>query len=969
MNGALQNMVSCLNRSMIKVILLTSLSVICPVNAADSAAVIGSFQNLRNAQAVQHRVQNLMSLEASILESEVSSSLRYRVIVRHSNARALVAELKQQGFADAWFLDEIQPVHDATDAPVRTPHIAKDDSRPEFREKKGTQVAVLRVESPAPVTTEKSGTKQLQGESFGRERLMEMVSGIPVHEISVVNFSHADVDIRLDGRVDEAIWDGVPFYDNMIVAVPGTGEPGHYRTETRMIATDRGLYVSAVMYQPTETLVSRMSTRDDFIDRDTFGVTLDTSGEGLMGYWFIVALGDALMDGKVLPERNYQRDWDGPWRGKSARFDEGWSVELFLPWSMMNMPVKNGIRKVGFAVSRQISHADERYQWPGHPFSSSRFVSALNTMTVRGVQPIQQLSAIPFVSATTDRARDDDKVRAGVDLSWKPSPKLELTLSAFPDFGAVEADNVVLNLTAFETFFPEKRLFFLEGNEVFDSTPRANPGNNLRATTNENFATTSRKVFINTFVPAPISLMNTRRIGGTANQVTVASGITPNRGEADLPTDLLGAAKITGSISDFRYGVLGAIEDDVAWQGSNNLGQRVDIEDDGRDFAVARILYEKVGDSRHSIGYLGTLVSGPRYDAVVHGLDMHYTSSNGQFIFDGQLLRSEVDDITGKGALFDLKYTASSQIQHKFEIDYFDETAEINDLGFLRRNDYGAIQYALLYSNSKGRGKIKDIRGTVILRQAYNISRGQATDSGVFWRNSMVFPGRNTLKTSLGYLPARYEDVDSRGNGAYKTKDRWWLDALLATDATRMLSYSMSAGGLQEHLGDWTYNLSAGVTFRPGDLVSVDLDIRYKRRNGWLVYQGGRNFGSYSAIDWQPSLNVNWFMAPGHQLKFSLQWVGVQAKAEDFLAVPAGDGELIPAVPTRASHDFTVSIVTAQLRYRWEIAPLTDFYLVYNRGNTLANQIDSSFSDLFQDALADPIVNSFVVKLRYRFGN
>ena len=963
-------MSSCLNKNMIKVILLASLSVSLPLNAADSAAVVGSYQNLRNAQAVQHRVQELLSLEATILEAEINSSVWYRVIVRHSNARTLVSDLKQQGFADAWFLSDIPPLSDfdATDAFEQSSDIVQDVSSSESSETPENQADELTEESHPVAAMVGSGMK-LQGKGFGVERLMETIAGIPVHQIDVLNFPHADALIELDGRVDEAIWHEVPFYDNMMVYVPATGDPGHYATETRMFATERGLYVSAVMYQPPETLVARMSPRDDFIDRDTFGITLDTSGEGLMGYWFIVALGDSLMDGKVLPERDYQLDWDGPWRGKSARFDEGWSVELFLPWSMMNMPVKNGSRKVGFAVSRQVSHADERYQWPGHPFASSRFVSALNTMTVQGVQPIKQFSVIPFIATTTDKARDDDKLRAGIDVSWKPSPKLEMTFSAFPDFGAVEADNVVLNLTAFETFFPEKRLFFLEGNEVFNSTPRSNPGSILRTTVNENFATTSRKIFLNTFVPAPISLMNTRRIGGTANQVTVASGITPNRGETDLPTDLLGAAKITGSIGDFRYGILGAIEDDVAWLGTNSLGQDIDIEDDGREFAIARILYEKVDDTRRSIGYLGTLVSGPRYDAVVHGLDMHYTSGNGRLIFDGQLLRSEVDDLVGKGALLDLKYTASSQIQHKFEIDYFDETADINDLGFLRRNDYGSFQYVLLYSRSKGAGDVKDIRGTIILRQAYNISKGQVTDSGVFWRNSMVLPGRNTLKTSLGYLPSRYEDVDSRGNGAYKTRDRWWVDVLLATDAAKTLSYSMSAGGLQEHLGDWTYNLSAGVTFRPGDLVSVDLDIRYKRRNGWLVYQGDRNFGSYSAINWQPSLNVNWFMSPGHQLKFSLQWVGVQAKAEDFLAVPAGDGELVSAVPTRASHNFTVSIVTAQIRYRWEIAPLTDLYLVYNRGNTLADQTDSKFSDLFEDTIADPIVNSFVVKLRYRFGN
>jgi Domain of unknown function (DUF5916) len=512
-------------------------------------------------------------------------------------------------------------------------------------------------------------------------------------------------------------------------------------------------------------------------------------------------------------------------------------------------------------------------------------------------------------------------------------------------------------------------LFFLEGNEVFDTTPRANPGSVLRVTTNENFATTSRRVFTNTFVPPPISLMNTRRIGGTANQVTLADGVTANRGEKDLPTELLGASKVTGQVGEFRYGVLGAVEDDVQWLGRNSLGQQVDIEDVGRDFAIARLLYEKVDNSRRSIGYMGTLVSGPRYDATVHGLDMHYTSGNGRLIFDSQFLRTDVDGVTGQGALLDFKYSASSQIQHKFEIDYFDENAEINDLGFLRRNDYGAFQYVLLYNNSKSRGNIKDLRGTVIVRQAYNISKGQVTDSGVFWRNSMVLPGRNTLRTSLGYLPSRYEDVDSRGNGAYKTRDRWWVDALLATDAGKMMSYSMGVGGLQENLGDWTLNLSAGVTIRPSDMISVDLDIRYKRQAGWLVYQGGRNFGSYDATNWQPGLSVNWFMAPKHELKFSLQWVGVQAQTADFLAVPQADGELVSVATSLPSHDFTVSIVTAQVRYRWEIAPLTDLYLVYNRGNTLPNQVGSGFSTLFQDALADPVINSFVAKLRYRFGN
>ena len=107
-----------------------------------------------------------------------------------------------------------------------------------------------------------------------------------------------------------------------------------------------------------------------------------------------------------------------------------------------------------------------------------------------------------------------------------PRPNLELAATANPDFGAVEADDVVLNLTASETFFPEKRLFFLEGNEVFSIMPRDDFSSIYRMAVNEDYATTSRQIYLKDFVPVPVSLLNTRRIGGTANQLTLPDGVT-----------------------------------------------------------------------------------------------------------------------------------------------------------------------------------------------------------------------------------------------------------------------------------------------------------------------------------------------------------------------------------------------------------------------------------------------------------
>ena len=660
------------------------------------------------------------------------------------------------------------------------------------------------------------------------------------------------------------------------------------------------------------------------------------------------------MDGKVLPERRYSNDWDGTWLSKTAKFDAGWSTEMYLPWSMMSLPAVQGKRDVGFAVSRIVSHLNERYQWPGLSQSSPKFVTALNTAQVDDVRPSKQFSIIPYASAIVDEARDDSEIRVGADLTWRPNPLFEVAAALNPDFGAVESDDVVLNLTALETFFPEKRLFFLEGNEVFETANRASFGNNMRIYNAENFATTSRRDFVTDDLPAPISLVNTRRIGGTASQAQLPSGFLALRGERDQPTDLLGAVKLTGNSGGFRYGALAVAEDDVEWRVLDSIGQERSYRDDGRDFAIARFLYEASAENRYSVGYIGTSVSGPLYDAQVHGIDAHFASPNGAVGADLQLMRSEVDEVTGEGALLDLSYRPNSNNRHTLRLDYFDEQVDINDLGFLARNDYAGAQYIYTYVRPKAGRWFKNKRGAVALTQRYNISKGQVVDSSIYWRATTTLPGRTTLRTALAYFPERFEDRDSRGNGAYRVRDRYFWNALVATDASKMFSYSAGIGGIQENLGDWSYRLKFGVTARPSPSVVASMDVTYVKRDGWVLYQGGNNFGAFSGTDWQPKLSLSWFVASAHQLKLSLQWAGVRVDEDRFFEVPAGDGRLVAVPQTQGGNDFSLSLLTTQLRYRWEIAPLTDLFVVYNRGNVLAGASEAGFSDLFTDAFDDP---------------
>jgi len=921
-----------------------------PIQAEPGIAVAGSFRQLDNAISAQQALQPNFDVQLEVAETEVNAQRWYRVQAASNDARALVAKMRLSGVDGAFF-------QSVTPASISSERTASASTMALASRRSGT---TSRDNLPISNTPVRSGT--------GPQEIKGELNGMPMHYIPLITRPHGETNITVDGVVDEAIWNQIPYYDNMRVMRPGTGEPADYPTEIRMLGTDRGLYVSAVLYQPTDSLVSRLSERDEFIDRDTFGVTLDTTGNALFGYWFVMGLGGSKGDGKVLPERRYSRSWDGPWIGKTSAFDGGWMAEMYFPWSMMSLPKTEGRRNIGFAVSRQVSHANQMYQWPAHSYSASQFVSALNTMQVEGVEPRQQLSVIPYVSTTADVAREETEAQIGVDVSWKPSPKLEITGSVMPDFGAVESDRVVLNLTAMETFFEEKRLFFLEGNEVFETTPRSDMQSSMVTLTNDDWSTASRRVFSMDFIPTPISIVNTRRIGGTANQVTHPEGVTPLTGERDLPTKLLGAAKFTGTIGDFRYGVLSAFEDDVEWFATDNAGTEVNIDASGRDFGVARVVYEAGTTNRYSIGYIGTHTGGPLYNAQVHGLDAHYSSGNGRWITDLQLMQSDVDERTGTGALVDILFAASPTRQHKIELEYFDDEIDLNDLGFQRRNAYSGAQYVFRYANAQKRGFMESTRGTVALRQHYN-DHGQVIDSGIYWRNKLALPKRNTLRTSFGFMPRRWEDLDSRGNGAYRVGERLWWSLSWSTDASKMFSYTFGASGEQENLGDWTDGLNAAVTIRPSDRIYADIEVDYKRRDGWVVYQGGRNFGSFHGADWQPSIKLNWFMAPQHQLRLMLQWAGVRADERGFFRIPEGGGSLIPAERSLDSHDFTVSLLTTQLRYRWEIAPLTDFFLVYNRGNALPNQVKKPIADLFQDAFQDPIVDSLVAKFRYRFGS
>ena len=553
-----------------------------------------------------------------------------------------------------------------------------------------------------------------------------------------------------------------------------------------------------------------------------------------------------------------------------------------------------------------------------------------------------------------------------------------MAATANPDFGAVESDDVVVNLTAFETFFPEKRLFFLEGNEVFITTPRSR----VRSGGPGGFGRRTRS----TYTPTPTTLLNTRRIGGSPG-IEVPDGVSAEGAELGSPSDLLGAVKVTGQAGNWRYGLLTAFEDDMRRVAERDDGTPIRLTQDGRDFGVARLLYEASGDGRWSAGYIGTLTRRHDGDALVHGIDAHLLSANGKITWDGQFMASDVDGSRGYGGFMDIAYVPTREWRHSASLDYVDASLDISDLGFIRRNDYRNVRYRAQFSRSQGLTYLRNRTASLLLSHEQN-GAGRMVRSAAFLRTSWVFPNSSELRTELDYFPAQWDDRNSFGNGTFKIRDRWTGELALGTDTGKPLSVSVLAGVRHESLGGRTYRAAAGVTFKPNDRFSLEFDTEYYRRDGWLLHQEDRRMTTFAATEWRPRIAVDLFLSARHQLRLTLQWAGAQADEQDFWRIPEQPGALIPTPkgPTdkpvgAASDDFTLSRMVGQLRYRWEIGPLSDLFVVYTRGSNLDGRLDEAldtgdangneadgFADLFQDAFTNPVVDLLIVKLRYRFG-
>jgi len=773
--------------------------------------------------------------------------------------------------------------------------------------------------------------------------------GIAVQLPQITRIEQSDAEITIDGFIDEDVWKDLPVIDGMKVIDPDTLADTPYETHVRFFYTERGIYLSAMNFQPQETLMARMTSRDVRLERDGFVVAIDASGEGLYGFYLRINLGNSLTDATILPERTFNFQWDGPWLARTQALENGWSAEYYIPWSMMPLPQVDDDRKIGIYLERQVGHLQgEAWANPPLPGTVNQFLSAFEKYELKDIEPRRQLTYYPFASGIYDGVRDESTYKVGTEIFWRPTSNSLLSASLNPDFGNVESDDVVVNLTAFEVFFPERRVFFLEGQDVFNTSPRTSgrggPG-------------------------GPISLLNTRRIGGAAiYDVPDDVNVVPT--DLSQPSELLGAVKLTGQSGNWRYGTLLASETESQIAGTLDDGTQVTLNAVGRDFSIARLLYEDTSSGgRRAIGWMGTNLSHPTIDATAHAVDMHYFSADNRFVIDTQIMHSNVDGKTGNGFLGDVAFRPRRGLQHGLRATYIDDTLDINELGFLTRNDQMNLDYNMFNIESDVPG-LRQRTTSLFISNQWNTD-GEPVRLGLFLNRGYNTLNNNTYDVSLRYFPERIDDRLGRGTGDFKVEGRYGLNLGFRTNPADKLAFNFDLNLDQDELGPARTGASARFTWRPNDRFSSDLRLDYTDREALLVHKGSGSYTSFESHQWAPQLEMNYFLNAWQQLRFTLQWTALKAFEDRFWQVDSQNLDFLQPVAKSDddSDNFTISRLTFQARYRWEIAPLSDLFVVYTRGSNLPTDSFETFQDLLVQSWTDTIVDTLAIKLRYRFGS
>ena len=872
----------------------------------------------------------------------------------------------------------------------------------------------------------------------GWSQTQTRVQGISMEDpagIQVVTATAATEAIQIDGRLDEPIWAQGVAADQFFQLDPDEGMPATERTEAIVLYDSDAIYVGARLFDSApDSIVARLGRRDARQESDFFAVYLDPYLDRRSGYYFGLTAAGALRDGVLVNDNYDNSNWDGVWQGRVQRTSYGWTAEMRIPYSQLRFYQQDQyVWGVNFV--REVSRKQERAYLVYRPSDESGFVSRFPELVgIRDVRPSRQLELIPYFRsrATYDQTVSDGNpfndgsvygLDGGLDLRYALTSNLTMNATVNPDFGQVEVDPAVINLGDYETYYSEKRPFFVEGASVFGNFGRGG----------------ARRIV--TLWDSP-SFFYSRRIGRSP------VGSLPAHAFSDMPdgTRILGATKMIGKLAgSWNVGTMQALTAREHARLQSGAGVRSEAEVEPAAYHGVYRAQKEFAGGRHGLGFLSTL--NQRFFSDERLMDQMNKRSL-SFGVDGWtfLDRENTWVLSGWAGLSRLEGTEQRLLNiqrsslHYFQrpdIDHvaidssatslsgwagrlalnkergrltFSSTVEtvspsfnVNDAGFQYRSDAVRGLMGLWYVWPDPTRFTRDAVVFAALYRGIDYS-GNVFSSGVFAISQIQFLNYYTAFTRLIINPETVKNMwRTRGGPLTLEPGGMSADLSLSSDQRKMFVVGMGLNMRRGESGN-AKGLNTNIEWKAAPNVSLSLSPSVSWGTEEAQWVGAfddmlatRTFGKryvFAKLD-QVTLSsrvrVNWTFTPKLSLQLYAQpFVAVgdyseykelaRSQSYDFVRYgeggstfdaatlvadpdgPGGSAETIQ-LPNR---DFNVASLRGTAVMRWEYRPGSTLYLVWTqRRSDFTNDPYFEFGSSFDQLATAPMENVFVVKMNW----
>ncbi len=762
------------------------------------------------------------------------------------------------------------------------------------------------------------------------------------------------VSPKIDGNLDDAAWANAAIATDFIELrpVPGRVEPKEGRTEIKILYDDYAIYVSARMYDNPDSVVRELVSRDQIGNADFVGIVFDTFLDGVNGNGFFVTAAGVQFDAKYSLIGDEDPNWNAVWESNVKIDGQGWTAEMKIPYSALRFSSKE-IQNWGMNVTRKRTGKNVQTFWNYVDPKVNGFINQSGVL--EGLQNIKaplRLSFSPYVSTlisnypynTPGVKNTQAAINGGMDVKYGINQSFTLDMTLIPDFGQVQSDYRVLNLTPFEVKFNENRQFFTEGTEMF------NKGD----------------------------LFYSKRIGSIPSYFDY-SGIKETDKIIKSPQEgkILNATKISGrTAKGLGLGLFNAITNSMFTEIEDAAGNRRDVKSQPLTNYNIFVLDQSLkNNSSISVINTNVLRQGSAYDANVSAALFNISDRSNKYFVAGAGKMSYVtaDPVKGNRSGYSYGFEAgkkSGSFVFSYEQEFSDTHFDPSDMGFYTNNNFFDQSIELRYNVYKPGRWYNQIQAWAEIEYSRRYKPGDYQSLGFFPGIYIQYKNFWSTEIVTNFLAESNDFYESRNGQVFKAPSSYRLAIFVNPNRAKAYNFGGNISREKRDLMDGvSYNFYFFQNLRVSDKLAFGLDLNFQPSYNfvnWVALNGNQSiFSRYDRNTVENTMDAKYSFTNKMGLQLGVRHYWSDRRNKDFYNLNAA-GRLDPYTGPALKKDRNYNVFNIDLVYIWQFSPGSELSITYkNAAETNEGFYTKHYTRNIDYVLSGPQNNSLSVKILY----